>query len=278
MADIYRKSSIEKLSNPEQLDRAIIISSPMSWIALIGIFGIIVAVVIWSFKGSLPTTVEVSGVIVSPDNSCAIYSDTAGTITKVLKKSGDKVKTGDDIAKVKTTVGKEIVIEASQDGVLTDLLVESETTIYAGAEIARYTPDISDEQIVVCYVPVQLANKMGTDMKVLLFPYSVDSQESGHMEATIVSVSEYAVSTNNMWYVLGNGNLISEQFLANGPVVSVVCKIKMDDSTDSGFYWSSDNGKDVVIPNGEFLSAKIVTDECAPITKLIRNLKEKLEG
>ena len=42
MADLYRKSSLDKLSNPEQLDRMIKISSPLSWLALIAVLLVIV--------------------------------------------------------------------------------------------------------------------------------------------------------------------------------------------------------------------------------------------
>ena len=48
MADLYRKSSLEKLSNPEQLDRMIRISSPMSWLALAAVLLVIVAAAIWA--------------------------------------------------------------------------------------------------------------------------------------------------------------------------------------------------------------------------------------
>ena len=42
MADLYRKSSLDKLSNPEQLDRMIKISSPLSWLALIAVLLVLV--------------------------------------------------------------------------------------------------------------------------------------------------------------------------------------------------------------------------------------------
>ena len=85
-------------------------------------------------------------------------------------------------------------------------------------------------------------------------------------------------TTSNMWYVVGADNLIAEQFVANGPVVPVVCRFKTDSSTQSGLYWTSENAEDLIVSNGTFVSAKIVVDECAPITKLINGLKEKLEG
>ena len=115
-------------------------------------------------------------------------------------------------------------------------------------------------------------------MNVLLYPMSVDSQKHGHMEATILHVSEYAASTTNMWYVLGADNLVADQFLSQGPVVSLICRMKTDSTTKSGYYWSSVGGKDVTVSSGTIVTAKIVTDECAPITKLFSGLAEDSEG
>jgi len=64
MAELFRKSSLEKLSSPEQLDKAITVSTPVSWLALIGITVIIGAVVVWSILGSLPTIVSAQGISV----------------------------------------------------------------------------------------------------------------------------------------------------------------------------------------------------------------------
>lgn len=278
MADLYRKSSIEKLSNPEQLDKAITVTRPMSWIALMGVTLIIVATIIWSVLGTLPTTQTVSGAVVSNDSISAYYSDYSGTVTEVCVVAGDEVEKDDVLLVIKSSDGKEHKVKATEDGTVTSVLTAVETSIYVGAEIARYTPKSAADQVVVCYVPLSMAKLLEKDMEVLLYPTSIDTQKYGHMEGTVVSVGDYAVATSNMWYVFGADNLVAEQFLANGPVVSVVCKIKTDDDTESGFYWSSDKGADLTVSNGTFLSVKIVTDESAPITKLFNNLKEKLEG
>ena len=277
MAELYRKSSLEKLSNPEQLDRAIKVTSPMSWIALLGVVIIIIATVIWSIVGTLPTTQEVSGVLVHPESVGAYYSSQAGTVSKVLKSVGDEVKTDDELMIVKTADGSEYAITATADGKITEILVEVDSKVYSGAEVARYTPDVEESQVIVCYVPLTMAKQLEQGMKVLIYPTSVDSQKYGHMEATVESVGEYAAATSNMWYVLGADNLLADQFLANGAVVSVVCRLKTDSSTASGYYWTSDNGGDITVSNGTIVSAKIVTDESAPITKLFNNIKEKLE-
>jgi len=276
MADLYRKSSIEKLSNPEQLDKAITITSPMSWLALAGVLLLVIVTLVWAFNGTLPTTVTVNGIVASPADSGAVYADTAGMITEIVYETGTKVYAGDTVAKMKNSAGDEMVIVADDAGTVTDILVAEDSRVYAGAEICRYTPEVSNDQLVVCYVPVTVVQQLKEEMKVLLYPYGVDSQEYGHMEAEIKHIGEYAVSVNNMWYVLGADNMLAEQFLNNGPVVSVTCTIREDSKTKSGFYWSSENGKNLVVANGTCVSAKIVTEECAPITKLIRSVKEKL--
>lgn len=98
MADLYRKSSLEKLSNPEQLDRMIRISSPMSWLALAAVLLVIVAAAIWACLGTLPTTETVSGILTGPANVCAVYADAAGTVSSFEKAPGDTVEEGEVLA------------------------------------------------------------------------------------------------------------------------------------------------------------------------------------
>ena len=58
MSDLFRKSAIEKLSSPEQLDKAIVITPPSFWIALAGGVLIVVVALLWGIFGKLPVKVE----------------------------------------------------------------------------------------------------------------------------------------------------------------------------------------------------------------------------
>ena len=278
MADLYRKSSIDKLSNPEQLDKTITITSPFSWLALLGVLLIIVSTVVWAFTGKLAETTTLNGIVVSPQSTGVVYADEIGVITKVEKNPGDKIEKGDVICEIKTAEGKNKKIVADEAGIITHILVSVESQVYAGAEIVRYTPSTYNSQIVICYVPAALAETLKEDMDISLYCTSVDSQKYGHMEGTIVKIGEYPVSASNMWFVLGNDNLVANQFLANGPVVAVTCEIKKDSSTKSGYYWTNENGENLTVSNGSYVSAKVVISEDKPITKLIGILKDKLEG
>ena len=57
MADLFRKTSLEKLSSPEQLDKMIVITPPSFWMALSGAGLVIVVALIWSILGRLPVNV-----------------------------------------------------------------------------------------------------------------------------------------------------------------------------------------------------------------------------
>ena len=277
MADLYRKSALEKLSNPEQLDRMIKVSSPLSWLALIAILLVIIATVVWSIFGTLPTTETVNGMIVAPTSVNAVYAASAGTLEQYFVEVGKEVKTGDKIAELKQANGAIEVIRADRDGVLSTYSLEVGTPVLAGTEVARITPANSGDQVVVCYVPLAYAQKFEEGMEVLVYPTSVDSQKYGHMEAEIISVDQYATNVNSLAFVLGSGNMVAEQFAANGPIVAIVCKIKTDPDTASGYYWSSNSANNLTVSNGIVISAKIVVDECAPITKLINKFKDDAE-
>lgn len=278
MADIYRKTSLERLSNPEQLDKMIKISSPMSWLALLAVLAIVAVTVVWSICGTLPTVETVSGIIVHAEHTDAIYSDDTGVVESFYKETGATIAKGDKIATIKRSDGTVQDICAHRDGVLSALTLEVGATVLPGTEIARVTPKDVGDLVVVCYVPLAYAQKFEKGMEVLVYPASVDSQKYGHMEAEIVSVEEYATNVNSLSYVLGSGNLVAEQFAANGPVVSVLCKLKTDKDTKSGFYWSNKSAENLTVSNETIVSAKIVVDESAPIKKLIGKFQDDMEG
>ena len=81
MAQLYRKSALDKISSPEQLDKALTVTSPMSWIALAAVTFIIVVTVIWSFVGTIPVTVTTSGIVASPVSTNAVFNPESGKIT-----------------------------------------------------------------------------------------------------------------------------------------------------------------------------------------------------
>lgn len=77
---LFRKSCLNSISSPEQLNDYIKVSNPSVWLVLAALFVLIAAVFIWGFTGSLPTTVSAKGVACEGNVLCYISTEDAHEI------------------------------------------------------------------------------------------------------------------------------------------------------------------------------------------------------
>ncbi len=60
---LFRKSTLERVSSPEQLNEYIKVTNPSLIVMLLGIFTILAAGMVWVFCGGIPNAVDLSGVV-----------------------------------------------------------------------------------------------------------------------------------------------------------------------------------------------------------------------
>lgn len=274
MADLYRKSALERMSNPEQLDKVLKVTSPMSWLALIGITVIIIVTVIWSFVGTIPETVTVKGIVSAVVGSNSVYTEDAGTVVSVRVRAGDEIHLGDPIMTYRNSANDIIEVCSDQVGYVSDIVVKKDDEFTPGKDVIRIAPKVQASQIVVCYVPLANAKKLERGMRVNITLDSLDSNSYGNMVARIINIDAYATPTDGMSSVIGSNNNLASTFTKDGAVVAVACELAVDTATASGYYWSNAKGASVEVKNGTLTTAKIITDEVAPITKLFSKLKD----
>ncbi len=159
------------------------------------------------------------------------------------------------------------------NGKVSGLNIAEGNAVQRGTTICKVTSSGHDDTGVICYVPVSDGKKIKQGMKIIVYPSTVNKQEYGHMEGTVTRVSQTVVSAEDMQNQLGDTSLV-QAFQQNGAVIRVVGELKKDDSTASGYAWSSKKGADVVLDEGTVITADIVTEEKAPITMLIPYLKD----
>ncbi|MGB8451387.1 MAG: hypothetical protein WCD89_03560 [Anaerocolumna sp.] len=117
MGSIYRKSSLEKLSSPEQLDHMIHVTSSLGWLALLGMLIMVIAAVYWGFFGELSEKVEVKGVYISTGEGNVEKQSTLvntqdedrvsmGILCYVPLSTGKKILTGMKVNVVPSTVNE----------------------------------------------------------------------------------------------------------------------------------------------------------------------------
>ena len=275
MADLYRKSALERISSPEQLDKVLKVTSPMSWLALIGLTVIILVTVIWSIVGTIPVTITTKGMVASYSvGSNAVYTQEAGEVVSVRVRTGEAVHLGDPVLTYKNASNDVVVIYSDQEGTVANLPVKNNDTLTPGSEVIRVTPKAQGEQIVVCYVPLAQAKKLERGMRVNITLDSLESQSYGYMAARIINIDAYATSVNGMQSVIGTGNNLDSTFTKDGAVVAVACELYPADGTASGYWWSNAKGAKVTVTNGSLVTAKIITEEVPPISKLFTKIRD----
>lgn len=97
---IFRKVALERLSTPEQLDQAMRVTSPLSWL-MMGATGLLVAsALVWSLIATVPIKVTGQGILISPGGVLAIASEHGGRIVRLLVHPGQAVSAGQVIAQI----------------------------------------------------------------------------------------------------------------------------------------------------------------------------------
>ncbi len=72
---LFRKASLDSISSPEQLNDYIKVSTPSVWIVLAALIILVVAVLVWGFTGSLPTTVNAPCAVLDGGITCFLTTE-----------------------------------------------------------------------------------------------------------------------------------------------------------------------------------------------------------
>ncbi len=76
--NIFKKTSIDQITSPEQLNDYIKISNPSVWLIIASILIFLISSLIWGFFGSMSTSVTLKGVFTSGNIVC--FSDPSSEI------------------------------------------------------------------------------------------------------------------------------------------------------------------------------------------------------
>lgn len=178
-----------------------------------------------------------------------------------------------EIAKQQESADR-MTLKSRIDGKVSGLNIAKGNAVQAGTAICRIKADRPEDDAVL-YVPVAQGKKIKKDMKVTVYPSTVNRQEYGHIEGVVTGVSDSVVSSEEMLNQLGDSTLV-QAYQQRGPVVRATVRLLRDDSTASGYKWSSRKGRELTIDEGTVIDADVVTEEKAPISMLIPYLKDKL--
>ena len=268
----YRKSFIDKLSSPEQLNKTIRVTSAYSWIALVAITAMIAVTVVWAFTEYLPTTVTVNGMIVSattPTNT--IRAKEGGTLQGICS-AGERMFENDYVYQIN---GQQYA--AGFVGYAAEILAYP-GPISAGDELIRVRSIMSANQkeVVVCYVPVSDVDKIRLGWPANVYLSSTDGNTYGYIHAKVINID--TAPTSNKGIETAVGVEMVSTFSGSGPVCAVTCELESADGSKNGYLWSTQKGMDRTITAPLLCSVKIITDMEHPITMFVSKLKDIWEN
>ena len=96
-----RKGWGGRFQTPEHLDRALYVTTPKAWLALLVLMVIVGAVVAWSIIGKVSSYVQAEGIVLSRGGMIVDATSSAGgTLSRILPPVGDTVIEGELVAEV----------------------------------------------------------------------------------------------------------------------------------------------------------------------------------
>jgi HlyD family secretion protein len=105
MADdkLFRKAALDKLASPEQLDVLTRITSPTGWLAMATVAVLLVGVLVWSVFGSVPTRVDAEGILIRGGGLRQIEATGDGVLTELKIRVDDQVAEGAVVGTISQT-------------------------------------------------------------------------------------------------------------------------------------------------------------------------------
>ncbi len=255
---------MDRTLSPDELDRLMRVTGPRGWLALIALLVLVAAAVAWGVFGTLPVVVGADkGVLLGGDSRHQIVSQTSGLVTDVRVESGDRVKKGQVIARVRQDRDAEADVVSLFDGRVDSVVVEKGMLLTRGQHVAVVKEGDAPLEAFV-FVPGEQGKQLKKGMKVQVLPSTVKAEEFGSMQGEVTSVSKFPVTEDEMFLLLENQTLV-DTLRTGDAQLRVDVKLLREPSTPSGFEWSSSQGPPFGITRGTLCTATFVLGEERPV-------------
>ena len=98
---LFREQAVASQGKPERLDVLLQVTAPHEWLVLAGLTLILLGTGAWSVFGNIERRLTTECVIVRSGNRHAVLAELSGTVADVLVDTGDSVRSGQAIARVR---------------------------------------------------------------------------------------------------------------------------------------------------------------------------------
>jgi hypothetical protein len=273
---IFRKTALERLASPEQLDQLLQVTSPRGWLALTGLGLLVATALIWSFFGTVTTTVEGQGILIRPEGVTSVVAPQVGVVRSVLVRVGDVIYKDREVVRlaVPEAAGGSQLVLSSHSGRVMEIQVREGSTVERGAPLLLLE-GVDQRLQALIYVPSAEGQRVQSGMRVELAPGSVKWSEFGYVLGQVDEAAKFASSRQGMMTHLENEEIV-HSLTRDGPCVQVLADLVPAPDTPSGYQWSSSKGPPVRLHHGTPCRARITVRVQRPISLVIPTVRDLL--
>ena len=266
--EIFRKSSMEKMTSPENLDELLQVNSVKTWLLLAAVAVVLSGMLLWAFLGSISQEVKGFGIVRIQELPRVVVSDGSGQIDSVLCKTGDRIIKGQRLMTVLFLEGS-----ARHDiispfvGTVTGLNVKEGTFVETGAEvveIVRNQETINVQPEVIFFVEGAEVPKLKAGMKASLL-LGKPGIPGKYLTGSISFIAAYPVSPGTFKKYFPDEDISSR---LKGKEVKDIYEIRA--SIIPEFSTLSDVDRTLILPlNGLSCRVSVVVSKNSPISYLL---------
>ena len=303
--NLFRKTALDTVSNPEQLDQHIRVTRPFAWVILVAIVSFVLGVGIWAFTGNISSGTDIAGIVFASDGVSVANAASSGLVVDVLVSENEKVDKGDVMVVIpdeailaqiktvkaeydaasgdaKTALGTTLdalkyqyvinsFVSANKSGTVNSIPTVGDAIMEGQQVTVNYSEEsMSGSKELIAYVPYSIAQgfKIGGDVQIS--PINYPREEYGFMLGKITSVGTNLVTQESVVRSMGTTKYVSSLGLTPD-CVEVRIRPNVDSATKSGFEWSnSKGGQNVSIDIGTICNIKVVSEAMHPINMFIK--------
>ena len=117
--EIYRKSSLERIQSPDQLDQYLKVTTPMVWVLLAAILVLLIAGFWWASQMEISSRIEATGTVENGTMTIALRDETARKVvaTGMVVRVGDITGTISSMTTDADGLQKAVLLMSLPDGI-----------------------------------------------------------------------------------------------------------------------------------------------------------------
>ncbi len=310
-SQIFQKKALEKLKQPEKAGTVFVITTSTGWIALAAVAVTLFSIVVWSLFGVMADKVMGYGILIDDNGVANIAPTSGGRVMELSKEPGDIVAKGDVVAVIEQSeLEQQVYLNAEQahtatsyedmrsrtaqlasakekfhhqaqvispyDGKVVARRVRPGEIVQAGAALYDVVVQEKNQDIfAIIFVPALTGNKIKPGTTLQVSPGAIDSSLYGSLVGTVIEISTYPVNSDRVAYWTGNREFSNWIVQKNGgAVMEVRVELTRDNSTKSGYLWTTMEGPDETLTEGMTCTAIAIVDRKAPLVYAFDKLKQ----